>query len=86
MAVLKVEDCYQRLHLKFNIYKDMSYLDMHLGVGQGRITICMKAYVDALMEEIKIVDGATSSAKSELLAADKYSKLVSEPNRKSYYI
>ena len=71
--------------VKFNVGKDMSYLGMHLGVDQGRITLSMKAYIDALMEEYKVVGVAASPATSDLFAIDPTSKLLSEPERKVFH-
>ena len=65
--------------------KDLSYLGMHLKVEQGRITVSMKAYVEALMLECGVVGKAASPAKSDFFFIDGRSKPISEKARERFH-
>jgi hypothetical protein len=71
--------------VKHSIDKDLSYLGMHIKVEQGRITVSMKAYVEALLQECGITGKAASPAKSDLFAIDTRSELLDPKARELFH-
>jgi hypothetical protein len=65
--------------------KDLSYLGMHLKLEEGSITVSMVAYLQGVLDELKVTGTVTTPATANLFKVNKAAQLLSARESKQFH-